>query len=431
MIIKLDGNTIIKGKMVENNISPENQEQLLNLLKEISSFSAIFSKCQQDKMMDFLNNNIEINLQTKYKRPISTALSDVSIIEHDDSVGWKKTINLSLKSSSFIKKHELWHALAMPSEVKEYSTYVPGHGPYISGHGCIMYVKESFKRYKKTGNLKNVLECGKPLEEGMANVISVLSTIKEKAQAENNPKKKTDILKEADKYMETGEIGSALKGVFRGYYIPLEDITRLFILASKNDYLINHSFSKVLESEEGIDGTIEEPVDKPYCSMISSALNGDFKFQTEFDNYIKTYNDKNEEQLMYYDDICGWISREQMEGIVNENKVSNLNKWNQIIETIEYYYGMKLRDVQKEFKGTNYMTEEKVEKLYSKFKRSCNIVRQNFHSRIRHIEDNKHKISTQTIGNRTIHAKTLDKAIVSETFGEWEKRMTEKGIFEE
>lgn len=430
MIIKLDGITIIKGNRLQNNISPENQKHILNLTDQILSFSAIFSKKQRDKMMNFLNNNIEINLQTKYNGPHSTALSDVSIIEHDDSVGWKKTINLSIESSNFIKKHELWHALALPSEVTEYST-LPERGTYISGHGCIMYVKESFKRYKETGNLKNVLECGSPLEEGMANVISVLSTIKEKAQAEKNPKKKTNILKEADRYMETGEIGSALKGVFRGYYIPLEDITRLFILASKNDYLRNHSFSEVLESEEGIDGIIEKPVNKPYCSMISSALNGDFKFQGEFDKYIKIYNDKNEEQLMYYDDICGWINREQMEGIVNENKVSNLNKWNQIIETIEYYYGMKLRDVQNEFKGTDYMTEEKAEKLYSKFKRSCNIVRQNFHSRISPIEDNKHKISTQTIGNRIIHAKTPDKAIVSETFGEWKKRMIEKRIFKE
>ena len=56
-------------------------------------------------------------------------------------------------------------------------------------------------------------------------------------------------------------------------------------MLSRNDYMLEHPFSEVLASEEGIDGWIERPVNKPYSSFIYSSVNVNADFEREWNSF--------------------------------------------------------------------------------------------------------------------------------------------------
>ncbi|MBQ7141302.1 MAG: hypothetical protein IJO32_07365 [Bacilli bacterium] len=301
------------------------KSKLDKLVIDVLKYTNLFSKKTKNIVINNFTKKVGTNFCSNYKGPSETALSDVTE-ESFESDGIHVNFNLSDSVSNFVKKHEFWHAFMYPEDLSKLHTYKY----FVSGHGCQMYEIDTFNMFKETGVRGDLLGCGGPIEEGMANVIACLSTIKDNALESND----LSILKEADDYMLTGNVGKSLANVFRGYYIPLEDIVRLLILASRNDYMLEHKFSKVLASNEGLDGIIGTPINKPYCSFINSSIYGDFEFQKEFDNNIKLYNDKNNTNFLSYDDICGWLYRTQFESIKDHNTISDLEGWKEIIISI-------------------------------------------------------------------------------------------------
>lgn len=356
-------NYYIDGRLTEKT-DKRVQERMKKLKKELLAFASLFSGEQIDNILKVFQQNLEINFCSNYAPLKINALSDVKEVGYNTQSGVLKRLSLSDKATPFITKHECWHAFMLPKQLYAYNNC-------ISGHGCQVYTRSSFDAYVRSGGKSPLFGYGNPFEEGMANITAVLATIKDKAKV------KDDFL-EADKYMATGQVGSALNGVFRGYFLPLEDITRLFILASRNDYMLTHPFSEVLASKEGIDGQIGSPVNKPYCSFISSAVKGDFRFQSEFDTCIHAYNKRENKKLPDYVEISGWIDRTQMNSILRENKITDIDGWKKIIETLQIFYTEKMKKcIEKGF-----IDEKRKTQLLKEFNNSCEIVEKNLEGRV-------------------------------------------------
>lgn len=343
------------------------KERTSKFLREFIALVNIFSPEQKEHMIAVLNNNTDINFCSNYIPLRRNALSDVRQIGYTSN-GIRNMISLSDKATPFITKHECAHAGLLPKRLYEYND----RGTIlISGHGCQAFTKRSFEEFKRTEGSAQLYGCGEPLEEGLANILASLATIKEKAKTDED-------FREADLYMATGNAGKALNGIFRGYFVPLEDITRLFMLASRNDYMQTHPFSEVLASPEGIDGNIDAPVNKPYCSFISSATKGDFEFQYEFDTRIYEYNQRENASLQYYTDICGWISRTQMRSILQENTITDMEGWKRIIKTLQIFYSEKMSHCVEE----GFITDKRKAELLTEFNKSCESVERKFEERI-------------------------------------------------
>lgn len=124
----------------------------------------------------------------------------------------------------------------------------------------------------------------------------------------------------------------------------------------------------------GLDGVIGPPVNKLYCSMISSSLSGDFEFQKEFDRNIQLYNRINGTNLPRYYQICIWLENEQMNRIQDRGIIDQIDKWKIIVDTIEKFYLMKMRQVSVE---NGRISKDKAFKLYEDFLKCCNLVRKN------------------------------------------------------
>lgn len=358
----------LNGKQYDTTTEPL-KSKLDKLVIDVLKYTNLFSKKTKNIIINNFTKKVSVNFCSNYKGPNTTALSDV-IEESFDTDGIHVKLNLSDRVSNFVKKHEFWHAFMYPEDLSKLHTYKY----FVSGHGCQMYDIDTFLDYKETGVRGDLLGCGDPIEEGMANVIACLSTIKDKAIESND----SSILKEADDYMLSGVVGNSLGNVFRGYYIPLEEITRLLILSSRNDYMMEHKFSEVLANNEGLDGIIGAPVNKPYCSFINSTIYGDFEFQKEFDNNIKLYNDKNNAKFLSYDDICGWLYRTQFDDIKNHNRINDLDGWKQIIISIRAFYKTKIDKCYKQ----GFVNKDKAQLLLNNFKKACDIVENNLRKRI-------------------------------------------------
>lgn len=367
MLVKLNGIAKLNNEVLIGQMDEITRKNTMNMIDNLNSFTNLFSETQKNKMEQMMLKNVEINFLTNYSGEYSPILSDVEKIKFDKISGWKIRMNLNVSTSDFIRKHELWHTLLFPIDPLKMQSQIIDNELYTTGHGCIYFVKDSLEKYSRTGKITDLYEFGIALEEGMANIIAILASIKEKAKKENN----VELLKEADKYLETGELGPNFN-CFRGYYVILEDITRLMILASRNDYLLPHPLSEVLNSNEGLDGVIEFPVNKPYCSIISSAVNGNFDFQKEFDEYIKEYNMKYNENFPYYIQICAWIKNTQFENIQKSNSISSFDQWSLIVDTIEKYYFMKLNKL----RINKVITEQKAVDLFDRFEKSVQIVKE-------------------------------------------------------
>lgn len=216
----------------------------------------------------------------------------------------------------------------------------------------------------------------------MANIIATLATIKEKATIYKNgifmgyDKR---ILALADKYMQTGEIDPHL-GIYRGRYQIFEDIARLLIMVSRNDYMLEHPFSEVLASEEGIDGWIEQPVNKPYSSFIYSSVNVDTNFEHEWNSFCMQSREKGAYCMDYKElNIALDSIKEKIieggTGKLNKGEVHDISK---IIMKIIDFYSDKLDILLKE----GVISKEKKVELLKKIVNSANSITKNMKNAI-------------------------------------------------
>lgn len=329
--------------------------------EEYESFLDIFSYKTQGRFKENLKI-VNLTFDSSYSNMVSggKALSDVkpSLYNSDGKVG---AINLTTtdKVAPNVRIHEWWHALVFSRKsplIKD--------GYYLS-HGLTRFNKNNLKKSKGTG-----------FEEGMAEVTSILAYFKKMAKERKNP----SILKAADIFMETGYVNVALLGEFQqGYFKCYSDVARLFIMASRNDFMQTHNFAEVLASAEGIDGYIASPVNKPYSTYIHSAVHSDPEFQEEYDWYLKATK-----EMLSYDKIGeimdGWYTtlmsnrgclndeqKKQMQDIINSISLYNLAKL-----TRNYLNG----DISKERKKA----------LIVKFEKIANILREEYKVQQRSIQ---------------------------------------------
>ena len=341
-----------------------------NFYRNYNNYKKIFSKKTQERMdADLANNSIVDFRKKKQDGPI---LSYVSLF--NDGVNTKTgksffTLILLGEVPKNIVNHELWHLCMRPQE-EDRIEY--GQDKIVTFHGCERITVESKEKIDK-GEAKDgdVIGYGSGLDEGMANITSILAIIKEKAAIYKNGEVigyKKDVLALADKYMDTGEIDPKL-GIIRGHYQVYEDIARLLIMVSRNDYKLEHPFSKVLESDEGIDGWIEHPVNKPYSSFIYSSVNADADFEREWNDFYEKDKEKRRSYMKLNTALDSMMEQIINGGTEALNK-EEMQKISIIINLIAQFYNHKLEILSN--KGD--ISKEKRIYLLKKFAVSANSI---------------------------------------------------------
>ena len=347
------------------------------------SFRNIFSKKTQERMDENLSNNSILDFRENYQN--GAILSDVSYFNDGLNTKTGKSffkLSLGTEVANNVVKHELWHLCMRPQ--KEDRIQYTQH-KLVTFHGCQRITEKSKEKIDK-GEAKDgdVIGYGSGLEEGMANITSILATIKEKAALYKNGDfigYNKEILALADKYMETGKIDPKL-GIYRGHYQVYEDIARLLIMVSRNDYMKEHPFSEVLASDEGIDGWIEHPVNKPYSSFIYSNVNADTNFEREWNTFAERREANGFKCNNYMEINCALDSMKEkiIKGGTNALSEEEKKDIAYIINNlIGEFYKDKLERLQKE----RFISKEKKSELLEKFEKSASIIISNMKQNIR------------------------------------------------
>ena len=338
------------------------------------SYKSIFSERTQKQMDVALSNNSIIDFRENYQNgPI---LSDVSYFKDGVNTKTGKCIfrlSLGTKVADNVVKHELWH-LCMRPQKEDRIQYK--QAKVVTFHGCQRITEASKEKIDK-GEAKagDVIGYGSGLEEGMANITAILATIKEKAVFYENGevRYKKDILDLADKYMNTGEIDPRLGITTRGNYQVYEDIARLLVMVSRNDYKQEKSFASVLAKKgEGIDGWIGYPVNKPYSSFIYSSVNADADFEREWNSFNEKCKKKELGSISYLE-LNGALDLMKEKIINGGTKALNEKEMQDIfaiINRIGRFYDNKL-DI---LVSKRIIDSDKREKLKNRYKVSANSI---------------------------------------------------------
>lgn len=270
-------------------------KEFKKIKEEYEAFLDIFSPIAKKRLEENFKK-VAISMEKEYNHSTygRLALSEVQayMLNEGENKGGiaKVTLVTDMNAKENVRLHEWWHALVFLNNpiVKD--------GYYLSG-GLKCYNISNYHDVKGVG-----------LEEGIAEVTATLAYLKKKCRNAQNSKEAYAILQDADKFMNTGELNTnRYPDYFKGYYKCLTDIVRLFIKASRNDFMLTHDFVEVLASSEGIDGRIGSPVNKPYSSFIQSAVYCDTYFQHEYDDIFAA----NVPGILPYEQV----SRMMMDGI--------------------------------------------------------------------------------------------------------------------
>lgn len=375
----------LNGKKIKDD--KKSTEQVKTYMKELNrnykSYKMIFSKKTQERMDENKVNNSIVDFRENYQN--GAILSDVSYF--NDGVNTKTgksffKLSLGTKVADNVVKHELWHLCMRPQ--KEDRIQYTQH-KLVTFHGCQRITEKSKEKIDK-GEAKDgdVIGYGSGLEEGMANITSILATIKEKAALYKNGDfigYNKEILALADKYMETGKIDPKL-GIYRGHYQVYEDIARLLIMVSRNDYMKEHPFSEVLASDEGIDGWIEHPVNKPYSSFIYSCVNADTNFEREWNTFAERREANGFKCNNYMEINCALDSMKEKIIKGGTNALSEEEK-KDIAYIINNLIGEFYKDKLERLQNERFINKEKKSKMLEKFQKSASIIISNMKQNIR------------------------------------------------
>ena len=136
--------------------------------------------------------------------------------------------------------------------------------------------------------------------------------------------------------------------------------------------MLEHPFSKVLASEEGIDGWIEHPVNKPYSSFIYSNVNADTNFEREWNAFAERREANGFKCYNYMAINCALDSMKEKiikggtDALSEEEKKTIAYIINNLIGE---FYKDKLEKLQNE----GLISKEKKKGLLEKFEKSANI----------------------------------------------------------
>ena len=177
----------LNGKKIKDD--KKSTEQVKTYMKELNrnykSYKMIFSKKTQERMDENKVNNSIVDFRENYQN--GAILSDVSYFNDGLNTKTGKSffkLSLGTEVANNVVKHELWH-LCMRPQKEDRIQYKQDR--VVTFHGCQRITEASKEKIDK-GEAKygDVIGYGSGLEEGMANITSILATIKEKATLYKN-----------------------------------------------------------------------------------------------------------------------------------------------------------------------------------------------------------------------------------------------------
>ena len=304
-------------------------EQIERFNKCITLLQKIFTRDFSKKFTDELDAKIDtITVYTDRALIGGGYYGDTNVENGKFNIryGTSKVENENL----FIALHELSHVIITPIN----KNMIYNENNIVSSQGITKLDKNKDEFY------------GMAFTESFCNIISKIAILKNNKENVNN-------------YMING-----LNDYVFNYYEPFEDITRLLIIASKNDYLIEYNFDEAINFG-GIDIIIGEPINKPYSIFINSAINCDFTMENEFDRYTN----KNE-----FRNMCRELDEEMLKIKINDNNDLpnyDISVFEKQLVRIENYYFNKLEYLYRNSE-INSLTKEK---MLNKFENIVNSIK--------------------------------------------------------
>ena len=298
----------------------------------IIALQNIFTKRYASKFTQELDDKIsKITVYTDRTLIGGGYYGDTNIIDGKFNIRYGTSNDL--KQNTFITIHELAHVILTPinkSEIKKLNGI-------ISSQGITKLDKKENEFY------------GMAFTESFCNIIAKITIIN---REHGN----------IDNYIING-----LHNYVYNYYEPFEDITRLLIIASVNDYIHDYKFNDIIS--KGINTILDDPINKPYSTFINSAIDNDFSMEEEFDSFTT----KGEFRRM-----CQELDDEMLKiDINNDITTPDYDKTvfdSQLIK-IETYYFNKLEYLNR--KGYIKSTDIK-EKLWNTFEEIVSSIRNKF-----------------------------------------------------
>jgi len=296
----------------------------------VIALQGIFSKQYASKFTEELDDKIsKITVYTDRLLIGGGYYGDTNIVDGRFNIRYGKSDDI--KQNMFITIHELSHVIITPinkSEVRELNGVV-------SSQGITKLDTKENKFY------------GIAFTESFCNILAKISIIN---RMDGN----------VENYINNG-----LHNYVYNYYEPFEDITRLLIFASKNDYSLSYKIDDYIKNY-GINGLIDN---KSYSLFIESLLNYDFSMEEEFDSFTSKKEFRN---------MCLDLDNEMLKIDINKNiDIPNYDKTvleNQLVR-IETYYFNKLEYLTR--KGIVDKIELR-DRLWSRFEDIINSIRSKF-----------------------------------------------------
>lgn len=292
----------------------------------------IFTKPYAKKFTDELEDKIsKITVYTDRALIGGGYYGDSNIINGRFNIRYGTSSDI--KQNIFITLHELTHVILTPinkSEIKEQNGII------------------SSQAMTKLNTKENTFY-GMAFTESFCNILAKIAIINRESG-------------NIDNYMING-----LNNYVYNYYEPFEDITRLLIMASRNDFL-KYNFNDIIN--KGINVILELPINKPYSTFINSALNNDFSMEDEFDGFTIKGEFKN---------MCTELDNEMLKININEDIINpNYDKSvleNQLVR-IETYYFNKLEYLNQK----DIINIEVKDKLWNSFENILSSIRTKFNT---------------------------------------------------
>lgn len=282
-------------------IEPNKYNDEINRFNEcISLLEKVFCNVYSNKFIKEIDSKIDTIISFTDRTLIAGGYyGDSNIIDGKFVVryGTSKDVN----ANRFIALHELLHVIITPTNKSE----IIINNNISSSQGITKFDNNTKEFY------------GIALTETFCNIIAKIAIINKNNESVEN-------------YLKTG-----LPNYIYNYYSPFEDISRLLLIASKNDYLKKINIEDIINNG-GLDSNIGEPINKSYSTFINSVIKNDFEMENEFDSFVGKDEFKN---------MCIELDSEMLKIKINnsiEEPKYNLNVFENQIIKIETYYFNKL-----------------------------------------------------------------------------------------
>jgi len=282
-------------------IQPEKYSSEINRFNEcITMLQKVFTKEYASKFTNELDDKIGTIIVFTDRTSIGGGYyGDSNIINGKYTIRYGASNDIN--SNRFIALHELIHVVITPINKSE------------------IVIKDNISATQgitKFDNINNQFY-GIAFTEAFCNIIAKIAILNKNHE-------------NIDNFLITG-----LPDYVYNYYSPFEDISRLLLVASQNDYLKKYDIQTLIENG-GVDSYIDEPINKPYSTFIDSMIKNNFEMEKEFDSFVGEKSFKN---------MCIDLDTEILRIKINtsiEKPNYNLSTFENAIIKIESYYFNKL-----------------------------------------------------------------------------------------